>query len=255
MRLSEWIVIYRRIAYVMHYNMFADQVVPIVALIINLNRIIHPNYIRHIIRGKPVFVFGGGPTLKKNLSIFIEKVYRYFRNGILIVCADSGIEVFKDYDIVPDIIISDLDGDIGSIVWATGRGSIIVLHGHGDNMREILRFSRYLKNVAVSTQVIPIYPIINYGGYTDGDRAAIISYEFGAKAIFLVGMDFHLAPDPYRKLKKSHPYIKKIKLMLGEAILRYAGDNSRYFLIDGQGSTLPFKKVSWNDVMKILSIG
>jgi hypothetical protein len=52
-----------------------------------------------------------------------------------------------------------------------------------------------------TTQSVPFDRIYNFGGFTDGDRAALIAKKFGARKIRLYGFNFEKA-DNKIKLKK-----------------------------------------------------
>jgi hypothetical protein len=63
--------------------------------------------------------------------------------------------------------------------------------------------------------------LCNFGGFTDGDRAACICAELGAKEILLAGFDFD---SPSSKAGKSKD-VKKRKLRWAKAILEILAEN------------------------------
>ena len=92
---------------------------------------------------------------------------------------------------VPDIVVTDLDGDIQPQLEASANGAITFIHAHGDNTDLIMRYAKDFRGpVILTTQSTPDNVIRNYGGFTDGDRAVCIARHFGAYTIELRGFDF-----------------------------------------------------------------
>ena len=108
-----------------------------------------------------------------------------------VISADGATRVLMDSGIRPDMIVTDLDGDIDSQVEANRRGSVAVVHAHGDNIAALEKYVRRLEGpVAGTTQSMPFGRLHNFGGFTDGDRAVALARHFGAKRIRLLGFDF-----------------------------------------------------------------
>lgn len=111
-------------------------------------------------------------------------------DGKTVVSAGSATECVMER-LVPDIVVTDLDGDIGSQIEASARGAITFIHAHGDNTDLIMRYAKeFTGPVILTTQATPDNVIHNYGGFTDGDRSVCICRHFGAKRIELRGFDF-----------------------------------------------------------------
>ncbi len=83
----------------------------------------------NLVKGKTVFVIGSGPSL----STAIPKL-KNFKKSIKIA-ADSSIKHLVENGIIPDIIITDLDGDENTLKKIAKTKSIFVVHAHGDNIR------------------------------------------------------------------------------------------------------------------------
>ncbi|BAP60744.1 hypothetical protein MMKA1_06270 [Methanococcus maripaludis KA1] len=159
------------------------------------------NEISKKILEKEVYIFGAGPSLKKHVLKLKESI----ESNITIIAADGATKALLEEDIVPDIIVSDLDGDIDSILKSNDLGSIVVAHAHGDNIDKLEKYIKLLKNIVGSTQFPKKFEfLINYGGFTDGDRCCFLAEEFGAKKIILCGMDFGIYVTKY-----SRPNIEK----------------------------------------------
>ncbi len=149
------------------------------------------NKINEIIHGNDVIIFGAGPSIKKHIDLIKkEKLLDY-----PIIVADGACKAFLEEGIIPDIIVSDLDGHLDALLECNKKGSIVVVHAHGDNIKKIIAITPKLKNVVGSCQ-IPQYKerglknVINFGGFTDGDRCCFLAHYFNAKKLILGGMDF-----------------------------------------------------------------
>jgi uncharacterized Rossmann fold enzyme len=114
---------------------------------------------------------------------------------------------------IPDIIVTDLDGDVEREIEASEQGSLVVVHAHGDNMSKLLRYVPQLKNIIGSTQAVPLQNVFNFGGFTDGDRAVHVAIEFGAGTIKLAGFFFDdpvVSPAKSKKLKWARRLISSL---------------------------------------------
>lgn len=157
--------------------------------------------IKAIIFGKPVLVCGNAPRLRSDLS---EINYSDFT----VIAADGAAAVLMDMGIVPEVICTDLDGnseaDIEKEILACEKGSIVLIHAHGDNIDKLERYVPRFKRFIATTQARPFDEVYNFGGFSDGDRCFFVAREFGAKKIRLVGFDFEdsdVNPIKKKKLK------------------------------------------------------
>nr|MDO8098436.1 DUF115 domain-containing protein [Candidatus Njordarchaeota archaeon] len=202
MEFSRWLPWYERIASKLDYSVEKDRQATQVLCEI-LSGVAQPlDSLRKSIQEKHVMVFGAGPSLQKNLSELV--LNRLVRSFTLIV-ADGATTAFLRKSITPHIVVTDLDGNIEDIIKASKLGSITVVHGHGDNIDALEKsVPRIIENseavVVGTTQVEPHPPIVhNFGGFTDGDRAAFLAEEMGAKTITLAGMDLGNTIGEYSK--------------------------------------------------------
>ena len=96
-----------------------------------LSLILKNNYslknLRKLIQNKIVFVIGAGPSLSNSISIL--KKY----DKITKIVADSAIKAIVENKIRPDVVITDLDGDIKSLKKLGKTKTVFVVHAHGDN--------------------------------------------------------------------------------------------------------------------------
>lgn len=160
-------------------------------------------------------------TIVRHTSVFgaadslLEDISRVPPQGTL-VAAGSSILALEKAGIVPDILVTDLDGDIDAQLKASSLGAVAVIHAHGDNADLIQRYaSRFKGPVILTTQSAPEITVCNFGGFTDGDRAVCLARHFGAKKIDLYGFDFD---HPSNKVD-SDADVKRRKLSWAKRII------------------------------------
>jgi len=132
-----------------------------------------------------------------------------------LVVADGAAERCLAGGLVPDVVVTDLDGPIPSEVTANVRGALVLIHAHGDNIPALERWvPQFPRELAGSWAGPPERGLVDFGGFTDGDRAAYLAEYVGAPRILLYGFDFeHVdANDP-------SPAIKRRKLAAARRVL------------------------------------
>lgn len=147
------------------------------------------------VRGRAVVVCGNAPSLDDELGSLKEE-------GSVFIAADGAAAVLLRKKIVPEMIVTDLDGPFWAILEANQQGSIVVVHAHGDNMDALEALVPRLKCVIGTAQCRPPTGIYNFGGFTDGDRCVFLAKALGAASIKLVGFDFDDPTATPRKQKK-----------------------------------------------------
>lgn len=172
-------------------------------------------------------VFGAGPSLKDS----IKKLKKdYDLNKYILIAADGATTALIEERVVPDIIATDLDGNLDDILLANMKGAAIVAHGHGNNLENVINYIPYLENILATTQSKPYGNLYNFGGFSDGDRAIFLAVALGAEEILLAGMDFgdvvtkYSRPNNERFLQKADD-IKKKKLEYGEKLTNWIIEN------------------------------
>ncbi len=176
--------------------------------------------IRDLIKDKPVFVIGAGPSLPSCISILKR------HKKITKIVADGATKAIIENGLRPDIVVTDLDGDIKSLKKAGRTNTIMVVHAHGDNSERI-NFVKHFKNCIGTTQTKPIRKINNFGGFTDGDRCVFLADYFKAKKIILLGMDFGTRIGRYSKSKVENRTTKIAKLRRGKKLLEWLAKKSK----------------------------
>ena len=159
---------------------------------------IAPKDVAARLSGKPVTVAGNAPTLKSELA----------RLTRVVIAADEATSILTQEDHLPTVIVTDLDGDVKDQLEANRRGSVVVVHAHGDNIPAIEKWAgEFEGRTMATTQARPFGEVYNFGGFTDGDRGVFLADAMGAKSIRLVGFDFE-HPNP----KDQPAELKKRKL-------------------------------------------
>jgi len=200
----------------------------------------------NLIKGKTVLVIGSGPSLQQA----IPKLKNYKK--VVKIAADSSIKLLVENKIIPDIVVTDLDGDETILKKIAKTKTIFVVHAHGDNIEKI-EFAKKFKNCIGTTQSIPFNKIRNFGGFTDGDRGVFLANYFGAKKIILVGMDFGKRIGKISKTEKIDRKIKLKKLKRGELLLEWLSTITKSELFTTSKAIKGFKKISYKDLDIIIT--
>ena len=202
--------------------------------------------IKELIQGKAIFVIGSGPSL----SIAIPKLKKFEKS--IKIAADSSLKPLVDNGIIPDIIVTDLDGNEDAINKISKTKSIFVIHAHGDNI-EKLQMVKKIKNCIGTTQTNPFNKIQNFGGFTDGDRGVFLASYFNAKKIILFGMDFGNQIGKFSNTKKSDRETKLKKLKIGRDLLIWLSTITKSELFTTSKPIEGFKKIPYKDVDNIIT--
>jgi hypothetical protein len=160
-----------------------------------------------IVIGQRAVVCGNAPNLNKEMKELQER-------DAVFLAADGATAVLLEHNIVPDIVVTDLDGPFPSILRANQMGSIVVVHAHGDNLDALIRYAPRLQRIIGTVQCRPLPGLHNFGGFTDGDRSVFLARELGAASIELVGFDFEDESVTPRKKRKLEWAKKLIELAL-----------------------------------------
>ena len=111
------------------------------------------------------------------------------RNNVIV--ADGALRACLERDILPTVIVTDLDGYLPDISWARNQGSEVILHAHGDNMARVFQ---HISDI-VPTCITTTYPSLGsncWGGFTDGDRALMMSLALNCNSIKMVGFNYNI---------------------------------------------------------------
>ena len=164
--------------------------------------------LKNKINGKEVNVFGASQALER---LEIPRGINIVANGVT--------TFFLEKKVIPDVIVTDLDGRIADIIKASKEGSIVVIHAHGDNVDKIEKYAKKFENFLGTAQVKPFGKLYNFGGFTDGDRAVFLAWHFKARKINLYAMDFDEEIGKYSFSENSQK--KRKKLYWGKRLIEY----------------------------------
>ncbi|MCI4357020.1 MAG: DUF115 domain-containing protein [Thermoplasmata archaeon] len=109
----------------------------------------------------------------------------------VVLAADGATARCLAGGIVPDLVVTDLDGPVASEVNANVRGALTVVHAHADNVEAMERWVPEFSGALAGSWAGPPTPaLLDAGGFTDGERAAFLAAHVGATRVLLWGFDF-----------------------------------------------------------------
>jgi len=134
--------------------------------------------------GDTVAVAGGGPSLADETAVAADADRVFAASTAVDVLAESGVDA--------DLMVTDLDKNPGTARRLTERGTPVAAHAHGDNIPAVREHVPTFDtdHVLGTTQAEPVGPVRNFGGFTDGDRAAFLADHLGAETLVFPGWDF-----------------------------------------------------------------
>ena len=145
-----------------------------------------------------------------------------------LIATGSSVEMLKRSDATIDVVVTDLDKDAQAQLDACSDGAIPIIHAHGDNTELISEWipkfiagskgmsksgsdEGFHEGVLGTCQTKPVGNLVNFGGFTDGDRAVHLALELGAERCTLIGFDFENADDnKIRKLRWAEQLISMV---------------------------------------------
>lgn len=208
MEWAEWKPIYEEILRDFRFDPLADiGAAKVLATLFVDRRTLDYHTITGIF-GRHVSICGPARTLEDDIS--------GLSRSDTIISAGSATSRLMKSGVVPHVIVTDLDGEVGYEVEASSKGSLVFVHAHGDNIDKIRKFVPQMKGPIIPTvQCRPFGPLYNFGGFTDGDRAYLIAKHFGADSIEFRGWDLSNA---FPK-EGTDPEIKRRKLSWAHRII------------------------------------
>ncbi|MFC7137018.1 6-hydroxymethylpterin diphosphokinase MptE-like protein [Halobaculum litoreum] len=171
--------------------------------------------------GDTVAVAGAGPSLEADAALA--------RDADRVFAASTATDRLADCGVETDAMVTDLDKNPDTGRRRTDRGAVVVAHAHGDNGPLVDEWlPRYdAAHTLVTTQAAPVDAVANFGGFTDGDRAAFLADACGADRLVFPGWDFD-DPDvdgmKARKLDWAERLLRLLERRRGE----------RFAVLDGR---------------------
>jgi uncharacterized Rossmann fold enzyme len=227
MHYDTWSTCYRAILADFGYDAAGDNQVGD-----ELAKIVSPfNKSRVDFSGQTVAIAGGASTLPHELD--------QVRQADSVVVASVAADVCLAADIEIAMMVTDLDKNPETARKLTHDGVPVAAHAHGDNHHLVSTVvpTFDLSNTLGTTQAEPRGPVENFGGFTDGDRAAFIADAFGAERLVFPGWDFD---DPEVTPAKAQ------KLVWAERLLHWLERrrNEHFAVLEGRRDAI---KLQWLD--------
>ena len=226
MKFVDWFPYYQDIRREFGYSTETDQQAAEVLSKLIRRKALNIKILHRKIEGKRIIVIGAGKSLENSMA-FLKKN----RKSVKIV-ANGAVQALIEKKIKPDIVVTDLDGNLSSLYEAERIGAIMVVHAHSDNIDRLKKIIPKFKHVIGSTQMMPVTNVYNFGGFTDGDRCVFLAEEFGASEIILVGMDFGREIGRYSKDFIKDPKLKVKKMKVARKLLEMLSKRSSSRLFD-----------------------
>ncbi|WP_132060045.1 6-hydroxymethylpterin diphosphokinase MptE-like protein [Halorussus amylolyticus] len=163
--------------------------------------------------GSRVAIAGAGPSLADELD--------RARSADAVVAASTAADALLDAGIAVDCMVTDLDKNPETARELTERGTPVAAHAHGDNVPAVREWIPRFDAEAVlpTTQAEPLRHVRNFGGFTDGDRAAFLADHLGAAELAFVGWDFDdpaVGPEKARKLRWAERLLRWLEIRRDE---------------------------------------
>ncbi len=209
---KDWKLFYEKIVNDLKLNFEKDiDAAFLLDTIISNKKTISIKKIEKLIKNKEIIIFGAGYTLEKSILKNKKSIEKKIK-----ISADGATSALLKHNIIPDIIVTDLDGKISDILYANKKGAITIIHAHGDNIEKIKKYVKNFKGeIFGTTQIDPtnFKKLYNFGGFTDGDRAIFLADHFKSKKIFLIGFNFdkNIGEYSFPDKKDKNMKLKKLK--------------------------------------------
>jgi len=199
MRLEDWLNFYSQILSDFGFSAEKDEEAAKLMHTLGKEKLLDSSVLRERIEGKSVAIIGY--ALKEGEVEKVEEEVKITAGKAVLRCK-----------LIPDIHVTDMEEDPEILKKLEKKGCILVLHAHGDNMDRIRKVVPRIGKFVGTTQSKPFNRMYNFGGFTDGDRAAILAKEMRASSISLYGFDFEKADG-----------LKRKKLQWARQILEFEG--------------------------------
>jgi hypothetical protein len=175
-------------------------------------------------RGRTVAIAGAAPSLADEVAVA--------READVVVAASTAVDVLRDRGVTVDCMVTDLDKNPDTAAALTRDGIPVAAHAHGDNVPAVREWlPRFADEwTLATTQAAPTGPVVNVGGFTDGDRAAFLADHVGAGELVFPGWDFDdpdVGPMKAQKLDWAARLLRWLERRRGE----------RFGILDGRRET------------------
>jgi len=150
------------------------------------------------VEGSTVAVVGAADSLAEEVGAAAD--------ADAVVAASTAADTLREAGVDVDLMVTDLDKTPATARALTHEGTPVAVHAHGDNRGALERHVPPMDGswVVPTTQAAPAGPVRNFGGFTDGDRAAFLADHLGAGELRFPGWeldDVSVDPEKARKLE------------------------------------------------------
>ncbi len=137
--------------------------------------------LRTILTGFPVIVFSVGRPLPAAVKVAWKlRLFEICK----IIAVDGAAIALASSNIVPDVVVSDLDADINDLIHVGKQGSIIVLRRKMEGTEKVLRF--FKKCIG---PIVFYDSVAKYDANSDLDAAVYLACKFHCRKVVLLGFD------------------------------------------------------------------
>jgi uncharacterized Rossmann fold enzyme len=183
--------------------------------------------------GETVAIAGAGPSLTDPDHPDRPSQLDRAREADAVFAASTAADELRAEDVRVDCMVTDLDKNPETARELTENGVPVAAHAHGDNVTAIReRMPKFdSESVLATTQARPVAHVRNFGGFTDGDRAAFLADHLGADRLRFVGWDLDDSEVDAMKAKK---------LSWAERLLRWleVRRSEEFRVLDGRRETI-----------------
>ena len=221
MEYAEWAPHYRQILTEFRFSFEKEELAAraLVQLLPDISRVDPLPHLRPLFQNREVIVVGLAPRAGA------PPIWKLPDTGRLpvLVAADGAAARCLDGGLVPDVVVTDLDGPVPSEVLSNAHGAKVVVHAHGDNVDALRRWvPEFSGGLYGSWAGAPRDGLLDVGGFTDGDRSVFLAEHLGASRILLYGFDFrHVAEE-----EESERETKLAKLRWASELITLLGKQS-----------------------------
>jgi len=251
--LKEWWPWYNKIINTFGYDRSKDQLAADVLSRLISPRAIDPKQLKILLSSQSVLVFGAGPSLEEDLQQIAKE--NLLKKCAIISADGATTALLKVAKVVPSVVVTDLDGKINDLLRADSLGSVMVVHGHGDNIDRLRKYVPSFKSVVGTTQAEPRPNVYNFGGFTDGDRSVFLAIVMGARLVALAGMDLGRVVGKYSKKQLRSVEVKISKLKICKELLEWLASrvDIPLYNVTGRGESIEgFVNVTSSELTKLV---
>jgi len=181
MRFEQWNPVYERLLADLGYDRAGDERARDRLAVLASPFDLVP--LRERVAGATVAVAGGAERLVDDLDVA--------RDADVVFAASVAADTCREHGVTVDCMVTDLDKNPDTARRLTHEGVPVAAHAHGDNLALVESVVPDCDPDALlpTTQAAPVGPVRNFGGFTDGDRAAFLADHLGADSLRFPGWD------------------------------------------------------------------